>query len=80
MSALPVAAQLSGVTTPEDWWENQHVVSVNKEDAHATTIPYATVADLKADTEFFNYPWVQSKTTQRQLLNGTWKFKYVAEP
>ena len=33
-----------------DYWENQAVFSVNKETAHATTVPYANMDELKADT------------------------------
>lgn len=63
-----------------DYWENQAVFAVNKETAHATTVPYANVDELKADTEFFNTPWVQTQSSRVKLLNGTWKFNFVDEP
>ena len=63
-----------------DYWENQAVFSVNKETAHATTVPYANMDELKADTEFFNTPWVQPQSSRVKSLNGTWKFNFVDEP
>ncbi len=63
-----------------DYWENQKIFSENKETAHATTVPYGSVEELLADKEFFATPWVQTKSSKVQLLNGTWKFKFVDEP
>ncbi len=68
------------VTEPEDWWENPAVFGVNKETAHATYTPYPTVSELKADTEFFARPWLESASTFRKSLNGTWKFRYSPSP
>lgn len=71
----------AAVTQPEDSWrEDQTVLGVNKEIAHATYVPYTSVATLKADTDFFATPWVTSKSTLRKSLNGTWKFHYAATP
>ena len=48
-----------------------------KEDAHATFIPYATTADMKADP-FYSTPWLTPEKAMTINLNGQWKFKYVA--
>ncbi len=61
-------------------WENETVFAVNKEQAHATRIPYPTEAALQNDAEFYNTPWVQPSSTNYQLLNGDWKFTLVEEP
>jgi beta-galactosidase len=65
---------------PGEYWQNQAIFSENKEAAHATTVPYATVSELKADKNFFNTPWVEPTSSLRQLLNGTWKFYFVDNP
>lgn len=49
----------------------------HKEDAHATFIPYATTADMKADP-FYSTPWLTPEKAMTINLNGQWKFKYVA--
>lgn len=48
-----------------------------KEKAHATFIPYATTADMKADP-FYSTPWLTPEKAMTTNLNGQWKFKYVA--
>ena len=65
---------------PEDWFENQAVFAVNKEQARATYVPYSSVATLKADAAFYARPWVESKSDLRQTLNGTWKFHFNETP
>lgn len=69
------------VTVPSSsWFEDQSTIGVNKEKAHATYTPYATTAELKADTEFFNRPWLNSKSSLSKSLNGNWKFHYSPSP
>ena len=58
------------------WISNQSKYADYKEDGHATFIPYASVADMKADANYAK-PWLTPEKAQTQLLNGTWKFKYV---
>ncbi len=77
---LPSAVWAAAPTTWGDYWEDQTVFAVNKEEAHATTTPYATEAEMKADADFFATPWVTPKSTRVKLLNGTWKFHFVEEP
>ncbi len=76
----PVMASAAAPTTWGDYWEDETVFAVNKQDAHATTTPYATEAEMKADKEFFDTPWVYTKSSRVKLLNGTWKFYFVDEP
>ncbi len=63
--------------TAWNYWENQSVVGENRELAHASYTPYATVAEMKADAAFFATPWVDPNSSLRLSLNGTWKFNYV---
>ncbi|WP_440424355.1 glycoside hydrolase family 2 TIM barrel-domain containing protein [Prevotella sp.] len=58
------------------WISNQNKYADYKENGHATFIPYASVADMKADANYAK-PWLTPEKAQTQLLNGTWKFKYV---
>lgn len=58
------------------WIQNQQKFADYKENGHATFIPYASVEDMKADAHF-DHPWLTPEKAQTQLLNGTWKFKYV---
>lgn len=59
------------------WIADQSVVGKYKEDAHATFIPYATTADMKADVNY-DKPWLTPEKALTMSLNGEWKFKYVA--
>ena len=62
-------------------WENQSVFAINKEDAHATYIPYADTASLYADKGRFARPWESPKLSSLyKSLNGVWKFHFVTEP
>ncbi|MDE7410477.1 MAG: DUF4981 domain-containing protein [Paramuribaculum sp.] len=67
-------------TTWGDYWENQAIFAVNKEVAHATTTPYATVAEMKADASFFAHPWEPTSSSRVKSLNGEWAFYLVDEP
>lgn len=78
--ATSVSASALTAIEPEDWFENQTVFAVNKEDARATYVPYSSVAALKADANFYAHPWVDSKSDLRQSLNGTWKFQFCESP
>ncbi len=73
-------AHSQNAITGANYWENQKMYGENRETAHATYVPYSSVDALKADTEFFAYPWVDPKSDLRMSLNGTWKFNFVANP
>ncbi|MCA1756331.1 MAG: DUF4981 domain-containing protein [Bacteroidales bacterium] len=53
-------------------WENQDIIAINKESAHATFIPYAGKEQALRSLPD-NSPWYRS-------LNGTWKFNWVNHP
>ncbi len=53
-------------------WENPEVVGINKAPAHATAVPYPSIA-LAQKGERFASPWVR-------LLNGDWPFHWAPTP
>lgn len=58
------------------WVADQTVYAKYKEEAHATFMPYASMAALKADVNYHK-PWLTPENnTEYQSLNGTWKFKF----
>ena len=58
------------------WVADQTVYAKYKEEAHATFMPYASMAALKADINYHK-PWLTPENnTEYQSLNGTWKFKF----
>ena len=63
--ALPVTAQ-------QNDWENPAVIGINKEEAHASYIPYGSISQAINDVPD-NSPWYES-------LNGIWKFNWVSHP
>ena len=61
---------LSGfIANAQNDWENEQIIGINKEPVHATFFPLSSVDE--AFEEGMNSQWVQT-------LNGTWKFKWVA--
>ena len=60
-------------------WEDPTFIGENKLDGHATFMPYATTADLKADARY-TQPWVEPTKANYLSLNGTWKFYFVSKP
>ncbi len=73
----------SGTTTgsQRNIWEDETVFAINKEDGVATYMPYPTEAAMMADSAFYAKPWLNPEKNERyQLLNGTWKFRFVPEP
>ena len=63
------------------WIANEAKFEDNKEVAHATYIPYPTAAGMKADKDFYDTPWTESKSSLVKNLNTVdgdeWKFCYV---
>jgi len=53
-------------------WENSEIFGINKEDAHSTAIPFATIEQAK------NADWEASP--YYKSLNGSWKFNWVPKP
>ena len=63
-------AAISSATSHD--WENEQVFSINKEPAHCTYTPYATVEQAMMD--------VSAYSPYYRCLNGTWKFNWVKHP
>lgn len=53
-------------------WENQAIIAINKESAHASFIPYADAGEALQGVADYS-PWYSS-------LNGRWKFNWVNHP
>ncbi|WP_163324724.1 glycoside hydrolase family 2 TIM barrel-domain containing protein [Draconibacterium mangrovi] len=60
---------LNSIVLAQPDWENEQVIGINKEPVHATFYPLNSVGDAFEDG--MKSQWVQ-------LLNGTWKFNWVA--
>lgn len=74
--ALSALSAAGATHFDERWIADQNVTGVNKEDGHATFMPYTGKAALMADSRF-DTPWEDPKTAQFLDLNGTWKFRFV---
>ncbi|MBN1126987.1 MAG: discoidin domain-containing protein [Sedimentisphaerales bacterium] len=61
----------TGLWAAEDW-ENQEMIGQNKEDAHATLMPYPDAASAVKGT--------REASPYHQSLNGLWKFHWVKQP
>lgn len=60
-----------------DWISNQKVLGVNKEDGHASFMPYASKEALVSDARYHT-PWLTPTKAKSLDLNGVWKFKWVS--
>ena len=63
------------VSGKRPYWEDETVFGENKEDGHATFMPYATTALLQAD-ERYQKPWLTPSQAEFLSLNGLWHFRY----
>jgi len=61
-------------------WEDETVFAINRLPGAATMAPYASLAEMKADKEFYATPWTDPKSSRVMSLNGSWKFNLVSEP
>ena len=57
-------------------WEDETFFGENKENGHAAYMPYASVADMKADARY-ETPWVEPERAEYKSLNGAWKLNWV---
>lgn len=62
------------------YWEDETMFGEHKEPAHNSYIPYPTFVEMITDKGHYNQPWVRSKSSSFQLLNGDWYFNFVSEP
>lgn len=58
------------------WISDQHVTGVNKEEGHASYIPYSSKTELLNDSHY-DKPWLDPEKAMTLNLNGVWKFKWV---
>lgn len=65
--------------TSKNDWENEKIFAVNKEQGHATYVPFASVEELKDDPSY-RKAWIRNNSSRYMLLNGDWKFNWVATP
>ena len=73
------ANSLAKESLPPVYWENETVFKENKEDGHATYIPYTTREELTSDARYA-HPWLEPASKLYQSLNGEWFFHYVDSP
>lgn len=66
-------------THSDNDWENEKIFGINKEEGNATFVPYAGVAEMKADPAYA-HPWKPTNSSRYMLLNGDWKFNWVKSP
>ena len=62
------------------YWEDETCFEENKEAGHATYLPYASTAEMKADIDFYQTPWTTPRSSYFYSLNGEWAFHIVSEP
>lgn len=79
--AKAISASESGQAVKEkNYWEDETRFAENKEEGHATYMPYPTEAAMTADADFYRTPWVDTKSEWAMTLNGDWAFNLVPEP
>jgi len=62
------------------YWEDETMFAENKEKGHATYTPYCSEKCMLDDKDFYNTPWVNTKSGKVRSLNGDWFFNLVPEP
>lgn len=65
------------ITKPD--WENPEMIGQNKEPAHSTLIPFATVEAARKSPEHADHE-ANWDTPYYQTLDGDWKFHWVKRP
>ena len=57
-------------------WQNEKVFGINKEQGHATYIPYGSTETLRAD-ERYERAWLDPERSERYMsLNGEWRLRF----
>lgn len=70
-----------GNLSEKNFWEDETIFAINKEDGVATYMPYPNEEAMVADKLAYSRPWnLPQNNSCFNLLNGTWKFKFVPEP
>lgn len=57
-------------------WEDETFFGENKENGHATYIPYSSTEKMKAE-ERYEFPWIEPANAEFLSLNGTWYLNWV---
>lgn len=57
-------------------WEDETFFGENKEDGHATYMPYESVEKM-LDDERYDFPWLDPENAEFLTLNGEWSLKWV---
>lgn len=78
--ALMGIAMAQNADSYQHYWEDETRFADNKEQGHASYTPYYSKAEMMADQEFYNAPWVYSKSSAVKLLNGDWYFHFADSP
>lgn len=63
----------------EEYWENEQIFAVNKEEGRNTFLPFLSMDELKKDPSF-SKPWETPRASNYMLLSGLWKFNWVSCP
>lgn len=66
-------------TESKNDWENEKVFAVGKLPGHVTFLPFASEEEMVSDPAY-RKPWDRTKSSRVMLLNGKWKFNWVADP
>ena len=66
-------------TSSKNDWENEKVFAINKLPGHVTYIPFADEKEMLSDPAY-SKPWERTESSRYLLLNGKWKFNWVADP
>ena len=80
VALMLIIANVCVMAEEKNDWENQHVFAINKEDGHATYMPYPNREEIFKDNARVRFPWVTSKSPYFLSLNGKWIFSLVDEP
>ena len=75
---LKIDAKSTAEKSKNDW-ENEAIISINKEPGRATMLLYSSEKEMKSD-EAYAKPWLWPNSSLRLMLNGTWQFNWVPKP
>ena len=77
---MPSQAEEMMADRAKNYWENETIFAENKEQGHATYMPYASEQEMLADKKYYTTPWTDVHSSRYCSLNGEWAFQLVSEP
>ena len=77
---MPSQAEEMMADRAKNYWENETIFAENKEQGHATYMPYASEQEMLADKKYYATPWTDVHSSRYCSLNGEWAFQLVSEP